>query len=75
MDYQELDEDILALTGTKEWKTFVSVLEAENAATVQNQLDAKDWDATNYCKGYRAALLWVFNIRQTTKTLIEQADA
>jgi len=75
MNYQEIDEDILTLTGTKEWKTLVSLLEAENAAATQNQLEAKDWDMVNYQKGYREALLFVFNVRETTKTLIEQADA
>jgi len=75
MNYQEIDEDILTLTGTKEWKTLVSLLEAENAAATQNQLEAMDWDMVNYQKGYREALLFVFNVRETTKTLIEQADA
>ena len=75
MNYQEIDEDILTLTGTKEWKTLVSLLEAENAAATQNQLEAMDCDMVNYQKGYREALLFVFNVRETTKTLIEQADA
>ena len=70
-DFQKLDEDILGLTGTPEWATLLQVLEAENAAAVQNQLDAPDWGEFKFQQGYRQALLFVFNLREYTKQLAE----
>lgn len=75
-DYQKLDEDILGLTGSKEWKgSFMKILEAEAAASLQNQLEAHDWDDVNYQRGYRKALEFVANIRDVTQTLMAQNDA
>lgn len=76
LDHQKLNEDILSLTGSAEWKgSFMTLLEAEAAATLQNQLEAQSWDIVNYCRGYRAALEFVANAREVTKMLMEQADA
>lgn len=76
MTNEELDEAILTLTGTKEWQDyFVRLLEAENAAALQNELDAPDWGEVKYQRGYRAALNFVYNIREMTKQLIENTDA
>lgn len=76
MTNEELDEAILTLTGRKEWtEYFHKLLEAENAAAVQNELDAPNWDEVMYQRGYRAALGFVANIREVTKALIEQLDA
>jgi len=72
-DFQKLDEDILALTGKPEWATLLSVLEAENNAALQNQLDAPDWGEVKKWEGYRSALQFVYNLREYTKTLVEQA--
>lgn len=74
-NHQKLDEDILGLTGSEEWQTFLIVLEAEGNAAVSNQLEAETWDLVNYQRGYIAALRFVANIRETTKILIEQAEA
>jgi len=73
--YQELDEAILGLTGSQQWKALVTVLEAENAASIQNQLEAKSWDEVNYQMGYREALRFVYQVREHTKALMESQDA
>jgi hypothetical protein len=76
MDHQKLDEDILGLTGSPAWtESLMKLLEAEAAASLQNQLEATSWDAVVYFRGYRAALEFVANIRETTKMLMEQSDA
>lgn len=69
--FQELDEAILGLTGEPEWKALVQVLGAENAAAMQNQLDASDWGEFKFQQGYRQALFFVFNLREHTKQLAE----
>jgi len=75
-EYQKIDEDILGLTGSAEWRdSFMKVLEAEAAASLQNQLEASDWDTVQFQRGYRQALEFVANIRNVTKTLMESVDA
>ena len=72
--YQQLDEDILAITGMPEWKSVMTLLEAEHAAATQNQLDAATWETTAYQKGYRAGLSFIANLREYTKALIQQDE-
>lgn len=74
MSYQDYDEAVLTLTGTPEWKTLMELLNAENAAATQNQLEASKWEDVRFYQGYRAALEYVYSIREVTKILVEQQD-
>lgn len=72
--YQKLDEDILTITGLPEWKSVLTLLEAEANATLQNQIDARDWGEFKEQKGYRAGLSFITRLREVTKILIEAQD-
>lgn len=74
-NFQELDEAILTLTGSPEWKAFVHVLGAENYNATQNQLDASDWGEFKFQQGYRQGLFFAFNLREYTKRLVENDNA
>lgn len=73
-EYQKLDEDILTITGMPEWKSIMTLLEAEGSAALQNELDAPDWGSVKYQRGYRAGLGFITRLRELTKVLIAQAE-
>jgi hypothetical protein len=74
-DIQRLDEAVLGVTSGDDWQGFLTVMNAEFTAATQNELDAEDMETIKYWRGYRAALSFVANMRETTKALMEQANA
>lgn len=72
--YQELDEAILTITTGDNWQKFLTILNAEAGAAMQTEMEAETMEDIKYQRGYRAALLFVANIREVTKTLIQQAE-
>jgi hypothetical protein len=75
MTYDELDELILGLTSGDGWAAFQQLLEAEGAASLQNEQDSDDLSEIMRQRGYRAGLAFAFNVREMTKMLKEHSDA
>jgi hypothetical protein len=75
VDYQKLDEAVLAITGGPNWDEFLTIMDAEANAAIENEMQAETMEEIKYWRGYRQGLVFVANMRQVTKTLIEQSNA
>jgi len=74
MTYEELDELVLGLTSGEGWDAFKQVLDAEAAASLQNELDHETIEDIKWQRGYRAGLAFAYNMRDYTKMLKEQGN-
>jgi len=60
-------EDMISLTGYREWSELVKDLESQIYHTQANSLEAKSWDEVNEARGFARGLAYIVNLRDTIK--------
>jgi uncharacterized protein (DUF2267 family) len=72
---QKLFEAIMGHTHGEGWEAVQQVLDAEGAASLQNELNEKELKDIYWQRGYREGLRFAFNVRDFMKWVHENKDA
>jgi len=70
----EFWEEILELTGKKEWKTFIEDAEAQQQALESKMIHAENWDEFLETRGQYRMYNYLLNLRWMAENFLEGND-